>query len=142
MTDYALDTNVISEFTKDAPDPRVTAFLHGGDTFWLPAVVVHELEYGIALLPQGRRRNRLRALIDGILLEYRSHILPLERVGAEWTARYRAQTLRSGREPDLIDILIAGIVKAHNMPLATRNVRDFERLDISLLNPWSGSIAS
>lgn len=142
MTDYALDTNVISEVTKDAPDPRVTAFLHGGDTFWLPSVVVHELEYGIALLPQGRRRNRLRALIDGILLEYRSHVLPLERVGAEWAARYRAQTLRSGREPDLIDILIAGIVKAHNMPLATRNVRDFERLDIPLLNPWGGSIAS
>lgn len=141
MTDYALDTNVISEVTKDAPDPRVVAFLHGGDIFWLPSVVVHELEYGIALLPQGRRRNRLRSLIDEILLEYRSHILPLDRAGAEWAAHYRAQILRSGREPDLIDTLIAGIVKAHNMPLATRNVRDFERLDIPLYNPWNNGMA-
>ena len=138
MTDYALDTNVISEVTKDAPEQRVVAFLHGSsDTFWLPSVVVHELEYGIALLPTGRRRNRLRELIDSILLEYRNHILPLDRAGAEWAARYRAQILRSGRAPDLIDTLIAGIVKAHNMPLATRNVRDFDRLDIPIVNPWT-----
>ena len=52
MTEYALDTNVVSELAKPAPHPRVIAFLAGAaDNFWVPAVVVYEMEYGVTMLP-------------------------------------------------------------------------------------------
>ena len=59
MTGYLLDTNVISELTRDDPDPRVVSFLSEHDDVWLPTVLIHEVEYGLRLLPQGRRRRRL-----------------------------------------------------------------------------------
>ena len=137
MTAYVLDTNVVSETTKQAPDPRVVAFLNDGDDFWIPSVAVHEMEYGLELLPYGRRSSQLRAAIDGILFQYRNRILPLDRAGAEWAARYRAQVQSSGGFPDLGDALIAGIARANDMAIATRNVRHFEGLGIAIANPWA-----
>lgn len=92
MTDYALDTNVVSEPTKDTQNPGVISFLREQTaSLWLPSVVVHELAYGIQLLPQGQRRNRLRAMVENIVSSFSDRILPLERTGAEWAAIYRAQ---------------------------------------------------
>ena len=126
MTNYALDTNVVSEPTKDIQNPRVISFLREHTAaVWLPSVVVHELEYGIQLLPQGRRRNRLRAMVEGIVSSFSNRILPLERSGSEWAALYRAQARRDGRLLRLSDALIAGIAKANDLAVATRNVRDF-----------------
>ena len=137
MTEYALDTNVISEPTKDVRNPRVIAFLDEQTAqLWLPAVVVHELEYGIQLLPQGQRRNRLRGMVDGIVASYGNRILPLERDGAEWAALFRIQANRAGRLLRISDALIAGIAKANDLTIATRNVRDFEGLDVDVFNPW------
>ena len=136
MTDYALDTNVVSELTKDIRNPRVIAFLDEQPGLWLPSVVVYELEYGVQLLPQGQRRNRLRTMVDGIVSSYANRILPLERTGAEWAALYRAQARREGRQLRLSDALIAGIARANNLTIATRNVRDFGGLDVEVFNPW------
>ena len=138
MTDYAVDTNVLSELAKPAPHPPVIAFLaKSDDTFWVPAIVVFEMEYGVTALPQGRRRRELDAAIGSILANFNNRILPLERAGAEWAARYRAQRHSAGRDIDVSDALIAGIAKAHNLPLATRNIRHFDGLDIPIVNPWT-----
>ena len=137
MTEYALDTNVVSEPTKDVQNPRVIAFLNEQTALWLPSVVVHELEYGVQLLPQGQRRNSLRAAIDGIIASYSDRILPLERRGSEWAAIYRAQARRDGRLLRISDALIAGIAKANDLTVATRNVRDFVGLDLEIFNPWA-----
>ncbi len=136
MTDYALDTNVVSELTKDVQNPRVITFLHEQPGLWLPSVVVHELEYGTQLLPHGQRRNRLRTAVDGIISSYGDRILPLERTGAEWAGIYRARARQAGRLLRLSDALIAGIAKANDLTVATRNARDFDGLDIEVLNPW------
>ena len=136
MTDYALDTNVVSELTKDIRNPRVIAFLDEQPGLWLPSVVVYELEYGVQLLPQGQRRNRLRTMVDGIVSSYSNRILQLEQTGAEWAALYRAQARNAGRSLRLSDALIAGIAKANNLTIATRNVRDFGGLDVEVFNPW------
>ena len=139
MTDYALDTNVVSEPTKDVQNPNVIAFLHENTAeLWLPSVVVHEMEYGIQLLPQGQRRNRLQGMVDGIISSFGNRILPLERSGAEWAALYRAQTRREGRLLRLSDALIAGIARANDLTIATRNVRDFDGLDVEVFDPWEG----
>ena len=137
MTDYALGLPTWCRSSpKDVRNPRVVAFLHNQTGLWLPSVVVFELEFGVQLLPQGQRRNLLRTMNDSIIASYNDRILPLERAGAEWAALYRAQTRRDGRLLRLSDALIAGIARANDLTVATRNVRDFEGLDVEIYNPW------
>ena len=136
MTAYLLDANVVSELTRDAPHPRVIAFLAGRNEVWLSAIVMHELAYGLQLLPTGDRSRRLRAMLSEIVSKYEDRILPLDREASEWSARFRAQSRRSGRVLDLGDALIAGTAKAHGLSLATRNIADFAGLDVAVANPW------
>ncbi len=137
MTGYLLDTNVISELTKDAPDPRVVRFLDEQVDIWLSSILIHEVEYGLQLLPRGRRRNRISAMQSGILADYSNRVLPLDRPGAEWAAKFRARARRAGRTIDMGDILIAGIARANELAVATRNAKGFDGLDLEVVNPWS-----
>ena len=136
MRGFLLDTNVVSEMTKSRPSLQVIAFLAQPADLWLASLVVHELEFGLQLAPPGRRRERLRADISSLLARYADRILPIDRASAEWAARFRADAVRYGRPPDIVDILIAGTAKAHDLAVATRNVRDFEGLGVDLVNPW------
>ena len=136
MSGCLLDTNVISELTRDAPDLRVITFLADRDDVWVSSVLIHEVEYGIRLLPQGRRRDRLATMQAGILSAYANRILFLDRGGAERAAELRANARRSGRPVELGDVLIAGIAKAHDLAVATRNTADFELLGVDVVNPW------
>ena len=138
MSGYLLDTNVVSELTNAVPDAGVVAFLLEQADLWLSTVTIHELEYGLRLLPEGRRRDRLHAAHVGVMAIYGDRILPLDRVGAELAAARRAQARRSGRTLDLGDALIAGIAQANELAVATRNVRDFDGLGVDVVNPWQG----
>jgi predicted nucleic acid-binding protein len=126
MTGYLLDTNVISELTRDIPDSRVIDFLAERDDVWVSSILIHEVEYGVRLLPQGTRRNRLSTMQAAILSGYAHHVLPLDRANAR----------RSGHTVDMADALVAGIARANALAVATRNVADFERLDVEVFNPW------
>ena len=108
MNGSLLDANVVSELTRDAPSPRVIAFLADNDDLWLSSIVIHELDYGLRLLPSGRRRDRLTAMVLSIVSVYHDRILALDRTEAEWSARFRAQERQSGRVLNLEDALIAG----------------------------------
>ena len=136
MTGYLLDTNVISELTRDIPDPRVIDFLAERGDVWVSSILIHEVEYGVRLLPQGTRRNRLSTMQAAILSGYAHHVLPLDRAGAEWAAEFRANARRSGHTIDMADALVAGIARANALAVATRNVADFGRLDVEVFNPW------
>ncbi len=136
MSGYLIDTNVVSELTKASPDPRVIAFLSEQQELWVSSVVVHELEFGLQLLPQGSRQDRLRRFISDFVVEFEDRILALERLEAEWAARLRGKAHHSGRVLHLGDALIAGTAKAHELSLATRNTGDFDGLDLDIVNPW------
>lgn len=136
MNGFLVDTNVVSELTRTAPDANVVAFLSEPHDLWLSAVVVHELAFGLQLLPHGRRRDVLRAALSGIIADYRDRILPVDRAGAEWAASFRTQAHRAGRVLDLGDALVAGTARAHDLSVATRNVTDFNGLDVDVTNPW------
>lgn len=136
MSGFLLDTNVVSELTKDTPDPHVIAFLRDKDDLWLSTVVLHELDFGLNLLPLGQRRERLQQTIAAYVAEYDDRILPLGRLEARWAALTRAQSRQSGRTLQLGDALIAGTALAHDLAVATRNVRDFEGLSLDIVNPW------
>ncbi len=136
MSGYLLDTNVISELTRPSPEPGVVSFLTGQNDLWLSAIVIHELDFGLNLLPEGRRRERLRETLEAIVEEYEERILPLGRVEAEWAGQLRAQSHRRGRVLGLGDALIAGTAAAQDLAIVTHNVRDFDGLGLDIFNPW------
>lgn len=137
MSGYLLDTNVISELAKTPPDARVMAFLASQDSLWVPVVALHEIEFGIRLLPPGRRRDAIEAAVASFLAQHESRVLPLDKADAACAAEMRAQAHRSGRVLRVSDALIAGAAKARGLIVATRNVKDFAYLDVAVVNPWS-----
>ena len=139
MTGYLLDTNVVSEFTKRSPHPSVMDFLDAHDDLWLSAIVIEELDFGIRLLPDGRRRRRLRDWSSQIKMGFRQRILPIEIGEAEWAATFRAQADREGRKLRLADALIAATAKTRDLAIATRNVKDFAGTDVDIFDPWQPS---
>lgn len=137
MSGFLLDTNVVSELTRDTPDPGVLAFLTEQEDLWLSAIVMHELEFGLQLLPPGQRLDGLRSAVSEFISAYEDRILPLGRTGAERAAQLRAQARRSGRVLDLGDALIAGTAMIHGLSVVTRDVGDFAELNVEITNPWS-----
>lgn len=136
MNGFLLDTNVISELTKDVPHPRVTAFLAAQQELWLSAIVLHELDFGIDLLPPGRRRNSISSVLAGFVAEYADRVLPVGRPEAAQAAALRARAHRSGRVLDLGDALIGGTAMANGLSVATRNVGDYAGLGLDVVDPW------
>lgn len=118
------------------PHSQTVASLTEHDDLWLSTIVLHELDYGVRLLEPGRKRNRLQADLAGFASEYADCILPLDRAAAEWAARFRAQSQRSGRMLELGAALMAGTAKANGLCVATRNVTHFRHIDIDVTNPW------
>ena len=139
MSGYLLDTNVVSEIVRVAPAPQVRAFLAEQEELWLSVVALHELEYGLNLLPQGRRREDVGAALSRFVEEYADFILPVGHAEAEEAALLRVQARRAGRVLHLAGALIAGTAIVHNLVLATRNVKDFAALDFDVVNPWESS---
>ena len=136
MSGLLLDTNVISEGTRSRPHPAVAEMMRARNDLWLSVVVVHEIEFGMAILDDIQRRDRLRASMSRILSDFTGRILPVNRQAAEIAASLRAQAHRAGRVLQPADALIAGTAVAHDLTLATRNTRDFADLDVDISNPW------
>lgn len=137
MSGVLLDTNIISELTRDVPDMGVRTFLEAQESLWLSAIVLHELDFGVELLPAGRRRDGIAAALSALVADYNDRILPVGRREAACAAALRARANRSGRVLDLGDALIAGTAQANALSLATRNVRDFRDLGLEVINPWN-----
>ncbi len=137
MRGFLLDTNVVSELAKRAPDPQVVAFLNSRDDLWLSTVVTCELEFGLRLVPVGRRRRQLEDALTAIVTEHQHRLLPVGRREARQGARLRAQAQLAGRIASVSDSLIAGTAAAHDLAIATRNVSDFEGLGVDVVSPWT-----
>ena len=136
MKGFLLDTNVISELVKPAPDQNVIDFLSTIESAWLSIISLHELTYGLKLLPEGNRRSELTEKLQQLLFEYSELVIPIDKPEAEFAALFRVQAKHQGRIIHLADSLIAGTAKAHNLTVATRNVDDFLGIDIDIINPW------
>ena len=136
MRGFLLDTNVISEAMRPAPNPRVAAFLRERGDLWLSVVVLYELEYGVELIPRGKRQAEISSMIAEIVGNYGDRILPVGCEAARRAARLRARARRAGRPAQIADALIAGTAEAHVLVVATRNHADFAPFDIDVTNPW------
>ena len=131
-----LDTNVLSELLRADADSRVVAFVEAQTEPIVSAVVFHELICGVELLPSGARRARLNAGIETLRRQFRDRTVGVDAEIAGIAGRLRAGETRSGFALTAMDALIAACAIAASARFATRNVRDFEPLDIELVNPW------
>jgi len=132
-----LDTNVLSEAGRPSPNRDVQAFLLDLADLWISVLSIHEIEYGIRLLPVGQRRTGLEKSMAAIIATFGSRVIPVGEHEARRAARFRAESRRRGRVLDLPDALIAATAKEHGLTLATRNICDFDYLGIDVVDPWS-----
>ncbi len=137
MSGILLDTNIISEITRPQPCVKVLEFLSNAPELWISVLTLHELEYGIARLPKGRRKDSLGQAISDFVTGYQDYILSVAQEEALQAAQFRYMAEKAGKTVHLADALIAGTAKVNGLTLATRNISDFEPLDIALLNPFS-----
>jgi len=135
-----LDTNVLSELMRPAPDAAVERWLTAqpDTSMFISAITEAELRYGAALLPSGKRRSMLTAEIEGMLDEdFGGRILPFDRLAAQAFAAIAADRRAAGRPISQADAQIAAITRSRGASLATRNVPDFDGCGIEVINPWS-----
>jgi len=132
-----LDTNIVSEMMKAAPNAEVLAFVSESRSAWISVITAHELDYGVARLPTGRKRAILEAALADLYTRYEDRVLPVRYEEARQAALLRAESHERGRALHLADALIAATAKAHGLTVATRNISDFEDLGVHVIDPWT-----
>lgn len=137
-----LDTNVISELMRPAPDERVAEWMQslGSEPLCTSAITISEIVYGLERLPDGQRKqglwDRFQVFVgpDSDL-----PILAFDESAAIFTGEFRNVREVLGAHAHTSDMMIAGIAAANEATLATRNTKDFEKLPITKIDPWSMS---
>ena len=135
-----LDTNVLSALMRAVPEARVVAWLDRQpvESVWITSITMFEARLGLALLPPGRRRQTLEAAFGRLLNEdLENRVLDFDSAAATEAASLAAARQKDGRPVDMRDTQIAGIALARRATLATRNVRHFADLKISIVDPWT-----
>lgn len=131
-----IDTNIISEMMRAEPDAEVAAWIEQAGQLHTTAVTIAEIDYGIARLPEGSRRDRLAATAAVVFADFDDVILPFDAPAARRYGAIVAGRDSAGRPITTADAQIAAICASRRATLATRNTADFEATGIGLLNPW------
>jgi predicted nucleic acid-binding protein len=134
-----IDTNVISEPWRPAPDPRALAWIDAQavETLYLSAITVAELRFGIAVLPAGKRRTILHDRLErDVLPLFQERILPFDLDSSQAYADLMARAKTAGKAIGKADAYIAATAAARGFTVATRDRRPFEAAGLNILNPW------
>ena len=134
---YLVDTNVLSEPTRPRPNARVLAWLETHESeLYASAFTIAEMAFGIAALVSGRKKQNLQRQLRQLLTSMEGRVLPFnKRVALEW-GDMQAELQRSGQLMPLEDSLIAATARRYGLDVATRNVEDFKRARLRVVNPW------
>ncbi len=136
-----LDTNVISELRNRRYSDHLLTWLDGiarGKVF-LTTVSIAEIHFGIGCLPEGHRKADLADLYRQMEAEFNDRILVFSVDAAHRYGKLTAERRSRGHPIDTKDAMIAATCLSHGATLATRNVKDFEGLDLRLVNPFEGA---
>jgi predicted nucleic acid-binding protein len=134
-----LDTNVLSALMLLRPDRTVAEWLdrQPRTSVWTTTVTVFELRSGLEMMLPGQRRSQRIAAFERLLAETIEHrFADFDMAAAEQAAVLFAERQMRGRTVEMRDTMIAGIVLASHAKLATRNVKHFEDIASSVVNPW------
>ena len=132
-----VDTYVLSELTRPTPEPRVIAWLEVNEpVLALQTIALAELRYGIARLPDGRRRSGLLHFWQATCAQFRGRIFSFDERAAQRYGDIAAGAERAGRRLNIQDGQIAEIAIVHGMSVGTRNVGHFDAVGVAIVNPW------
>jgi toxin FitB len=133
-----LDTNVVSELMRPEPAPGVASWVRDRDRRELrtTAITLAEIRYGIARLPEGRRKHVLLAAADEVFSAFADQVLPVDTAAAEHYAVITSSRERAGKSITGFDALLAAVCRSQGAALATRNASDFEGTGIEIIDPW------
>lgn len=134
-----LDTNVVSEPLRPAPDARVVKWIDAQplETLFLSAITVAELRAGVALLPAGRRRaGLLDNLEKRVLPLFAGRVLPFDMACTQAYAALTAKARAAGLAIATADGYIAAIAAANHFTVATRDTGPFVAAGAAVINPW------
>lgn len=136
-----LDTNVISEAMKPAPERAVRDWLdaQAAETLFLSSVTIAELSFGIAALPKGRRKDNLTAALEGLLALFAARILPFDTAAAQRYGELAAKARIAGRGFPTPDGYIAAIAATQGFVVATRDASAFAAAGLKVINPWNAA---
>jgi predicted nucleic acid-binding protein len=133
-----LDTNVVSELMKPTVNAGVLAWLNRrpDSSFYVTSINLAEILEGIALLPDGRRKENLRIVADRVLADFVTPPLDFDRRAA---VAYTSIVLRAKARRytlPIMDAQIAAIAAVHGFTVATRDVEPFLAAGVPVVNPW------
>ena len=134
-----LDTNIVSEPLRPAPDTRVIAWIDAQplETLFLSAITVAELRAGVALLPAGKRRTGLQQNLEKRVLPlFAGRVLPFDLACTQAYAELMARARKAGLAIATADGYIAAIAAANGFTVASRDTGPFEAAGASVINPW------
>jgi len=138
-----LDTNVISELMRSEPHPKVVAWVAARPraTLYATSISQAEILYGIAALPEGRRRTALAEAADAMFTEdLADRVLPFDGAAAARYAEIVIARRGVGSPIEGFDALIAATALAVGADVATRDIGGFEGCGLTLVDPWDATI--
>lgn len=139
MRGYLLDTNVLCEGAKRAPEPAVLAWLAQtpAPEQFVSVLTLGEVQRGISKSVNATPRRRLAEwLRDGLLREFEGRILPVDWPVADAWVLLTSKSESKGRSLPAIDALLAATALVHDLTVVTRNARDFAGTGVRVLDPW------
>jgi predicted nucleic acid-binding protein len=135
-----LDTNVLSELIRPTPEPQVVTWVDDQDTsdLMITSITAAELRAGVAVLPRGRRKEKIALQIERLIREvFGGHVLPFDVDASSQYADIIATGRRTGHPMNAMDAQIAAMCRQRDATLATRNVEDFRSASLTVINPWT-----
>lgn len=136
-----LDTNILSEATSPVPNPSVVAwFSRVTDRMVTSVIVIAELRYGVAILPDGKKKKILIEAVEAVQSKVLGDdgVLPFDEATATLYADLAARLRRSGDVIGQSDTMIAATALQHDATVATRNVRHFLPCGVRVADPFEG----
>lgn len=133
-----LDTNVVSELMRPTPDSAVAEWVLARDErhLFTTSITLAEIRYGIIRLPDGRRRDALHRTAEEPFASFDGQILPFDTPASAVYASVVHDREKLGLPISGFDAQIAAICRDRGVDLATRNLRDFDHLGLTLVDPW------
>lgn len=132
---YLVDANVLSEPTKQAADHQVVAWLEENESnLMVDPIIIGELRIGIFAMPRGRKRDRLEQWYETVVETI--ECIPWDATISRRWAALIVELKRKGETVPLLDGMIAATALQHDLTVATRNTRDFQKTGVKTFNPF------
>jgi predicted nucleic acid-binding protein len=135
---FLLDTNVISEPKQKTPNAQVLEWLDAQDEskLFLSVLTVGEIRKGITRLESGKKKAELEEWLEKLRNRFARRLLPMsEKTFLIW-GRICGDFENKGIVRSALDSLLEATALEHDLILVTRNVKNLQNSQVTILNPW------